>query len=92
MNMQFFHQVFFITLITSDRKVFEKNIYLDIKSVIIVCFQIKKKKKKKKTEKISEAVIKSKTIRITNSNEHNTNSVKSITYEIMIIDSNLMHD
>lgn len=48
--------------------------------------------KKKKTEKISEAVIKSKTIRITNSNEHNTNSVKSITYEIMIIDSNLMHD
>lgn len=88
MNMQFFHQVFFITLITSDRKVFEKNIYLDIKSVIIVCFQIKKKK----TEKISEAVIKSKTIRITNSNEHNTNSVKSITYEIMIIDSNLMHD
>lgn len=89
MNMQFFHQVFFITLITSDRKVFEKNVYLDIKSVIIVCFQIKKKKK---TEKISEAVIKSKTIRITNSNEHNTNSVKSITYKIMIIDSNLMHD
>ena len=89
MNMQFFHQVFFITLITSDRKVFEKNIYLDIKSVIIVCFQTKKNKK---TEKISEAVIKSKTIRITNSNEHNTNSVKSITYEIMIIDSNLMHD
>lgn len=89
MNMQFFHQVFFITLITSDRKVFEKNVYLDIKSVIIVCFQIKKKKKQKK---ISEAVIKSKTIRITNSNEYNTNSVKSITYKIMIIDSNLMHD
>lgn len=48
MNMQFFHQVFFITLITSDRKVFEKNVYLDIKSVIIVCFQIKKKKKTEK--------------------------------------------
>lgn len=53
MNMQFFHQVFFITLITSDRKVFEKNIYLDIKSVIIVCFQIKKKKEQKKYQRLS---------------------------------------
>lgn len=82
--------MFFITLITSGWKVFEKNVYLDIKSVIM-CFQIKKKKKEK-TEKIYEAVIKSEITRITNGNEHNTNNVKSITYEIMIIDSDLIHD
>lgn len=47
MIMQFSHQVFFITLITSSWKIFEKNVYLDIKSVIIVCFQIKKEENRK---------------------------------------------